>query len=109
MASVYKVLGQANPAATTLVSLYSVPAATSAVISTIAICNLGPVAVTYRIAVRPGGIALANLHYLAYEASLLPNTTQTLTLGLTLAASDVISVYASSNLVAFAAFGSEVS
>ena len=39
MATTYRVLGQSNPAATTATTLYTVPAATSAVISTINICN----------------------------------------------------------------------
>ena len=39
MATTYKVLGQSNPAATTATTLYTVPAATSAIASTITICN----------------------------------------------------------------------
>jgi len=35
----YKVLGQSNPAATTATTLYTVPAGTQAVVSTIAVCN----------------------------------------------------------------------
>jgi hypothetical protein len=39
MATTYKVLGQLNPAATTPTTLYTVPASTSTVVSTITICN----------------------------------------------------------------------
>jgi hypothetical protein len=46
--------------------------------------------------------------YLAYDAALPANDTATLTLGVTLAATDVISVYAASANVAFSAFGVEV-
>ena len=47
MATAYKVLGQSNPAATTLTTLYTVPAVTSAVCSTLSICNVG-VSTTFR-------------------------------------------------------------
>ena len=67
MANVYKVLAQSNPAATTATSLYTVPSATAAVISTITICNQAASAGSYRIAVRPAGATLAAQHYVAYD------------------------------------------
>jgi hypothetical protein len=109
MATTYKVLGQSNPAATTLTSLYTVPSSTSAVISTITVSNISASAITYRIAVRPAGAAINAKHYLVYDASLAANATVALTLGITLATTDVISVYASDTNAAFGAFGSEIS
>jgi hypothetical protein len=109
MATAYKVLGQSNPSATTLTTLYTVPAATSAVVSSITVSNLGGSSATYRIAVRPAGASIANQHYLAYDISIATLDTITLTLGLTLATTDVISVYASTATMAFAAYGSEIS
>jgi glucose-6-phosphate dehydrogenase assembly protein OpcA len=108
MPQTHKVLGQANPSATTLTTLYTVPASTQAVCSTIAICNTASSATTYRIAVRPAGASIATSQYLAYDAALPANDTATLTLGVTLAATDVISVYAASANVAFSAFGVEI-
>jgi hypothetical protein len=108
MATTYKVLGQVNPAATTLTTLYNVPGGTSAIVSTITIANLSSVTVSYRIAIRPNAAAIANQHYIAYDAILGPNVGQTATLGLTLDTLDVISVYASTANVAFNAFGSEI-
>lgn len=107
MATVYKVLGQANPAATTATTLYTVPAATSAVISTLSIANLG-VSTTYRVAVRPAGASLANQHYLAYDVPINANDTVMLTLGVTLAATDVVTVDAGTTNLAFSLFGSEL-
>ncbi len=107
MATVYKVLGQANPAATTATTLYTAPAATSAVVSTLSIANLG-VSTTYRVAVRPAGAALANQHYLAYDVPLNANDSVMLTLGVTLAATDVVTVYAGTANLAFSLFGSEL-
>ena len=108
MPQAHKVLGQSNPSATTLTTLYTAPASTQAVCSTVPICNTASTATTYRIAVRPAGASIANQHYLAYDAALPANDTATLTLGVTLAATDVISVYAASANVAFSAFGVEI-
>ena len=108
MPQTHKVLGQSNPAATTLTTLYTVPASTQAVCSTITICNTASSATTYRIAVRPAGASIATSQYLAYDAALPANDTATLTLGVTLAATDVVSVYAASANVAFSAFGVEI-
>jgi glucose-6-phosphate dehydrogenase assembly protein OpcA len=109
MPTTYKVLGQVAPSATTLTTLDTVPSATSAVVSTIAVCNRAATAATYRIAIRPAGAAIANEHYIAYDSTVAANDTTMLTIGITLAATDVISVYASSANLSFNAFGSEIS
>jgi hypothetical protein len=109
MATNYKVLGQSNPAATTATSLYTVPAATQSIVSTLTVTNQTATAGTYRIAVRVAGATLAAAQYLAYDVSLPGNATDTLTLGVTLGATDVITVYASTADFSFNAFGSELS
>ena len=109
MATAYKVLGQVNPAATTLTTLYTVPASTSAVVSTIAIANQAGSSGTYRIAIRPAGAAIDPKHYLVYGATVAASDSVLLTLGVTLATTDVISVYGSSANISFSAFGSEIS
>ena len=108
MAMTYKVLGQVNPTANTLTTLYTVPTGNSAVISTVTIANLDSIASSFRIAMRPSGEAVDNKHYINYDVSLAGNDTITATLGITLAANDVVSVNASSSLIAFSAFGSEI-
>lgn len=105
----YKVLAQSNPSATTATTLYTVPASSASVISTITICNQAATAATYRIAVRPAGASLAAVHYVAYDIAIAANDTTALTLGLTLAATDVVTVYASSATLSFHAYGSEAS
>lgn len=104
----HKVLGQSNPAATTLTTLYTVPSATQAVCSSITVCNTGSTATTYRVAVRPAGEAIATKHYTIYDASIPANDATLLTIGLSLAATDVVSVYAGSTNLAFSLFGVEV-
>jgi glucose-6-phosphate dehydrogenase assembly protein OpcA len=109
MPTVYKVLGQSNPAATTNTTLYTVPASTSAVVSTITICNQASSAATYRIAIRPAGASIASQHYIVYGATVAASDTTALTLGVTLATTDVITVFASTATLSFNAYGSEIS
>jgi hypothetical protein len=108
MATVYKVLGQSAPAATTAADAYTVPSLKYAVVSTITVCNRATGAATYRVSVRPNGDAQANQHYIAYDASVPANDTIALTLGLTADASDVFTVYASTANLSFGIFGSEI-
>jgi glucose-6-phosphate dehydrogenase assembly protein OpcA len=108
MATNYKVLGQVAPSATTATALYTVPSATEAVVSTIVVANRAATAATYRIAIRPNGATLANEHYIAYDVTVGASDSTTLTLGLTLDAADVITIYASTANLTFSAFGSEV-
>jgi len=108
MATTYKVLGQVAPTATTATTLYTCPASTQTVISTITVCNQDTSAGTYRIAVRPNGASLSAEHYIVYDASIAAKTTSAFTLGLTIDSSDVITVYASSASISFNAYGSEI-
>jgi hypothetical protein len=109
MATTYKVLGQSNPSATTATTLYTVPSSTKAVVSTITVCNQAASAATFRVAVRPDAETLAAKHYVAYDATVAANDTTALTLGITLDAADVITIYSSTATVSFNAFGSEIS
>jgi glucose-6-phosphate dehydrogenase assembly protein OpcA len=109
MPTTYKVLGQSNPAATTATTLYTVPASTSTVVSTIVVANLSTSAATYRISIRPAGAAQTNAMYLAYDVTIGANDSTALTLGVTLATTDVVTVYASSANLSFNAYGSEIS
>lgn len=104
----YKILGQSAPAATTETALYTVPASTESIISSIVVCNRGATAATYRIYVAANGTAAANNQYLVYDAPLLAKETVALTLGITLDASDVLRVYASTADCSFNVFGSEI-
>jgi len=107
MAVSYKVLGQEIPAATTATDLYTVPSATQAVCSTLSVCNQG-VSTTVRVAIRPAGAALATSQYIVYETVVSMNDTLFLTLGVSLAATDVVTVYSGTATVSFSLFGSEI-
>ncbi len=109
MAEAIKVLGQSAPAATTNTNVYTVPAATEAVISTIVLANRAGTAGTFRIAVRPNGASISDEHYLAYDVPLAANDSTTLTLGITMDAADVLTVQCSSADMSVNVFGTEIS
>jgi hypothetical protein len=108
MASTYKVLAQSAPAATTNTDVYTVGSGKSAVVSTITVCNRAASAATYRIAIRVAGATLANEDYIAYDATVAANDTISLTIGVTLAATDVVTVYASTANLSINLFGAEI-
>ena len=109
MATTYKVLGQITPSAATATTLYTVPAVTQTVVSTIIACNQDTATCTIRVAVRPNGETLASKHYLAFEVALAASQTITFTLGITADAEDVLTIQSSNALTSFNAFGSEIS
>ena len=104
----YKVLGQLAPSATTATTLFTVPSATEVIVSSLVVTNRGAVGGTYRIAVRPNGATLAAEHYIAFDVALAANSFVSLTIGLTIDASDVITIQASTADFSFSAFGSTV-
>jgi hypothetical protein len=108
MATTYKVLGQSAPAATTDTTLYTCPASTQTVISTISVCNRSTSG-SFRIAIRPNGASISNQHYIAFDAPIGANDSVFLTIGATIGASDVITVRGSTANLTFTAFGSEIS
>lgn len=103
----HKVLGQVAPAATTNTDTYTVPAGKSAVCSTLSVCNRGTVTAAYRVAVRLAGAAMANASYIFYDASLPAKATDLVTIGMTLAETDVVTVYSSTADLSFNLFGNE--
>ena len=108
MPTEYRVLGQSIPSANTLTTLYTVPTAKQAVVSTVSICNQAATAATFGIAIRQAGATQTASQYIAMGATAPANDTIVLTLGLTLTASDVVSVSASTATVSFGCFGSQI-
>lgn len=107
MADVLKVLGQQAPGATTETDLYTVPAATQAVASSLVVCNRGASSYTFRVSVSVGGGATANKDYLFYDQVILPNVSFVATIGISLAAADKVRVYSSNAALSFTLFGLE--
>lgn len=107
MATTYKVLGQSAPGATTATTLYTCPAATQTVVSSVVVCNRGATATTFRVGVDVNGAGDSNEDYLAYDMAISANETVSLAHGITIDASDLIRVYAGSANLTFSAFGCE--
>lgn len=106
MATTYKILGQITGSAATA-SLYTVPAATQAVVSSVIIANRSTTSATYYIGALPSGSTIADQHWIAYAVPVSGSDSTSLTLGITLNAGDSIQV--SGNLTgSFSAFGSEI-
>ena len=110
MASSYKTLGQLDLTSATLTTLYTCPSSTETVVSTIVIANRASSADTFRLALRTDGDAISDKHYLAYDVPVAANDSTTLTLGITMEATDIISVRAggTASELSFNAFGAEV-
>ncbi len=105
----YKVLGQANPAGTSETNLYTVPASTQAIVSTLTLSNVSGSSTSARVWVRVGGASTANSNAIMYDVPVAANTIAAFTLGLTLGATDIVTVRQSAggNLT-FQLFGSEI-
>jgi len=107
--SARKMLGQAAPAATTETTLYTVPASTSAEVTSLWVAERNGVAATFRISISVGGGATANKDYIAYNVAIAANAALELLNGakLMLAATDVVRVFASTADLSFNASGLE--
>ena len=108
MPTTFKVLAQSEPAANTNTNVYTVPNATQVVFSTIVFANRANTVATYRLAVRPDGNTLANLHYLAYDVPIAASDSTTLTLGITAAANTVVTAFCSTANFSINVFGAEI-
>lgn len=110
MASSYKVLGQLDLTDATLTTLYTCPSGKETVISTIVIANRASAQDTFRLALRTDGDAISDKHYLAYDVPVAANDSTTLTLGVAMQATDVLSARAAGTAseLSFNAFGAEV-
>ena len=108
MAFSYKVLGQAIPAFNSNVDLYTVPASTSAIISTVNVCNQTTSNVTFRLSIRPAGVTGTSKHFIVYDSPIPAQDTMALSLGMSLGNTDVITAYTFQGNVSFAVFGTEI-
>ena len=107
MPNAYKVLGQLA-STTSAVALYTCPASTEAVISTIVVANRDSTSKTFTIILRPNDETLADKHYLAKDITVGASDTTALTLGITMDATDKLYISGSTTDLSFTAFGSEI-
>jgi len=107
MAETYKILAQSKPGAASLIDAYTTPGATSTVISSLTVCNQSAVPTTFRISVAIAGALDTPAQYLYYNVPIAGNDTFAATLGITLAATDVVRVYNTLANLSFNFFGVE--
>ena len=109
MATTYKILGQSAPANTSNADMITVGAAKSQIISTLHIANATTSDATCRVFARIAGAAAAASNALLYDVTVPGGGFIALTEGITLAATDVLTVRTgTSNALTFTAFGSEI-
>jgi hypothetical protein len=110
MATAYKYAQTQGSASTgTYNTLYTTPASTEAVISSIVICNQASSNVTVRIGLDTAAGTPGASEFLVYDAVVAGNDTVALTLGVTLDAAKFIRVSSSADTCSFSAFLSEIS
>lgn len=108
MSETLKILGQSVPTATVLTTLYTAP--TAAVISSIIICNQNSsTIIKFRISLAKAGAVDTPAQYIYYDLPLISNDTFIATVGISLAATDVIRIQSDTSGVSFNLLGCEVS
>ena len=109
MAEVIKILAQAD-VGVSLTDLYTVPALTSAVISSIVIANRSAATRSFTLKVAPGGAADATAHTLYSGVQLTKNNTFIATIGACLTATDKLRISAdATGALSVTVFGTEIS
>ena len=110
MAIAYKILGQSAPANTSNADLITVSSGQSEVVSSLVITNTNANSASARVFARIAGAAAATSNAIIYDTTIAGNSTVAFTLGITLAATDVLTVRSNvADYLTFTAFGSEIS
>ena len=107
MTTTLKVLSQTNPSAATLTDSYTCGAANGTVVSSLTVCNRSATPTSFRISVAPAGAANDVKQYLYFDVPIAGNNTFAATLGVSLANTDVVRVYATLATLSFNFYGQE--
>lgn len=109
MPTTYKLLGSATPD-TTGTTLYTVPAGTQTVASSLIVTNLSAAAASFSVAIKTSaGGTLGDNNYIAFNTNVPANDSVVMALGLSLSSSYVVLATGSTAKVAFNLFGAEIS
>lgn len=109
MAETRKILAQTKPSAASLTDSYTVPGATTTIISTLTICNQSSTATSFRVSLAVAGAADTPKQYIYYDIVIAGNDTFAATIGITLGAGDIVRVYNTLATLSFNLFGVEIS
>jgi hypothetical protein len=103
-----KILGQSLPTDTNEATLYTVPSGQEAVLSSLTVCNKSTNAAKFRVRVKVGGAGDDDKEWVYYDLEIQGNDTFVATVGITLAATDLIKVRTdTASALAFQAYGDE--
>ena len=108
MAETRKILGQAALPSTVLTDVYTVPALSQAVISTIVVTNRSAIPSSFRVSVVVGGAVDDPKQYIYYDVYIPSYETFAATIGITLNAGDVVRGYATTANLSINLFGVEI-
>lgn len=105
-----KVLGQLNPAATTLSTLYIAAASppTQASVDCLTVCNRGATAATFRLSIQVAGAADDYKQYIYWDLPVPANNTYVANINLRVGPGDVVKCYASNTNLCFTLSGVEI-
>ena len=110
MATTYKNAQlQGTSSVSTYGTLYNTGASTTAVLSTLVICNTAATSATYRIGIMTTAGTPAAANWIVYGSSVAANDTVCLSLGIVLSNTQYIRVSSSADTVTFSAYISEIS
>ena len=107
MAQTLSILGQFGSSGNDIVTFYTVPAATTAAVSTIVVSNTSSSADTFRIAIAVNGAADNIKQYIYRQIPIPGNNTFACTFGITMGAGDVMRCYSGSGNCSFSVFGAQ--
>ena len=96
------------PTANTFFDIYAVPLDTSAIISTVTVCNTTSSNVTFRLAARQANASLTTKQYLVFDTPIPAQDSIALSLGLSLSNTDVLTAFSLQGNVTFNVFGTEI-
>lgn len=108
MTEILQVLGQVVPVPNILTTLYTVPADTSASVSSVIVCNQNSSQILFRFSVAIAGASDDPKQYLYFDLPLDGNDTFIATIGISLGAADEVRVQSDTDNVSFNIFGVEV-
>ena len=110
MALQEKLLGQARENSTNAVSVYALPADTTAIIKTIVLCNTTGVAATVRVFVDNDGTTYDQSTALLYDVSIAANETLTLDsfMAMSTASGHLAYRTGTANAITISVFGAEI-
>lgn len=108
MAETLKKLGESNPSAATATTLYTVPGATTGVISVVTVANRSAVPTSFRLGFDVGGSGDTDSQWSYYDCPIGANETFEVMRGATFGAADLLRCYATLATLSFNAYGVEV-